>query len=631
MSPGASTSSCAGAKRRRILTGRPGLSARSSCAAVAPAAAPEALQQEHVVGIEVRPDAAAGRGVAHHQVVEARVGQEREAAQQRVGGGVVQVDALDQQRPVARRQRLEVGAPERSVRERPAPRRRARRAATRRRRARASACRARLREWSPAKPGIAPRTSSASLCQNRAQERGHAASAEERGACGGGSRPAALAGAAQGRNQPSRHYSDRVRGGRDGTRLRYNAGRRRGARRPAPRRRDPRRRAHDRTPTPLHPHRAPHEHLRQHRRHAHLRALRRRRHAARGDRRADRLPARRALGHAAEARGGAQRTRRPATRCRSTIEPADGFGDYDPELVKIEARRPAAPPTSRSACSSRPTPSRTTSRAAGTVFTVTDIADGKVVLDGNHPWAGKLLRFDCRILDVRPATPRRSSTATCTAPAGTTTDAHRQVARAARLRPTSAPGGALQLVERGQRVARRQRIGVDVRDPFAQRARGGVFLGRRGGLGSRAAPAAAKRSACGVAGGVELVEPREIALGAADGLGRARRRASPPAARSCGWRGRPRPRAGTRCRRRARPRRSGRSRSRRSRRAARSARSSAWRTARGCGSSRRAGARSPRRAPARRRSTCRGRSRRSAPGSAASRDAGSPRPRSSRP
>jgi FKBP-type peptidyl-prolyl cis-trans isomerase SlyD len=26
------------------------------------------------------------------------------------------------------------------------------------------------------------------------------------------------------------------------------------------------------------------------------------------------------------------------------------------------------------------------------------------VLDGNHPWAGKRLRFDCQILDVRPAT-----------------------------------------------------------------------------------------------------------------------------------------------------------------------------------------------------------------------------------
>jgi len=38
-----------------------------------------------------------------------------------------------------------------------------------------------------------------------------------------------------------------------------------------------------------------------------------------------------------------------------------------------------------------------------TVFTVTDIADGKVVLDGNHPWAGKRLRFDCHVLEVRSA------------------------------------------------------------------------------------------------------------------------------------------------------------------------------------------------------------------------------------
>jgi FKBP-type peptidyl-prolyl cis-trans isomerase SlyD len=38
------------------------------------------------------------------------------------------------------------------------------------------------------------------------------------------------------------------------------------------------------------------------------------------------------------------------------------------------------------------------------VFTVTDIADGKIVVDGNHPLAGQRLRFDCTVLDVRPAT-----------------------------------------------------------------------------------------------------------------------------------------------------------------------------------------------------------------------------------
>ncbi|HEV2219486.1 MAG TPA: peptidylprolyl isomerase, partial [Casimicrobiaceae bacterium] len=33
------------------------------------------------------------------------------------------------------------------------------------------------------------------------------------------------------------------------------------------------------------------------------------------------------------------------------------------------------------------------------------IADGKAVLDGNHELAGQRLRFDCRVLDIRPATP----------------------------------------------------------------------------------------------------------------------------------------------------------------------------------------------------------------------------------
>jgi hypothetical protein len=47
----------------------------------------------------VRADAAAIGGKADHQVVEARIGQEAELAQQRVGLGVEQVDALYQQGP----------------------------------------------------------------------------------------------------------------------------------------------------------------------------------------------------------------------------------------------------------------------------------------------------------------------------------------------------------------------------------------------------------------------------------------------------------------------------------------------------------------------------------------------------
>ena len=37
------------------------------------------------------------------------------------------------------------------------------------------------------------------------------------------------------------------------------------------------------------------------------------------------------------------------------------------------------------------------------IFTVTDIAEGKVVLDGNHPLAGIALRFDLNVVEVRAA------------------------------------------------------------------------------------------------------------------------------------------------------------------------------------------------------------------------------------
>lgn len=37
------------------------------------------------------------------------------------------------------------------------------------------------------------------------------------------------------------------------------------------------------------------------------------------------------------------------------------------------------------------------------VFTVTKIKGPQVMLDGNHPWAGKALRFDLHVTDVRRA------------------------------------------------------------------------------------------------------------------------------------------------------------------------------------------------------------------------------------
>jgi FKBP-type peptidyl-prolyl cis-trans isomerase SlyD len=84
------------------------------------------------------------------------------------------------------------------------------------------------------------------------------------------------------------------------------------------------------------------------------------------------------------------------------VEPADAFGDFDPELIKIEAVD-RLPPEVEVGMQFEAYASPDDETGSGMVFTVTDIADGKVVLDGNHPWAGKRLRFECRILDVRAA------------------------------------------------------------------------------------------------------------------------------------------------------------------------------------------------------------------------------------
>jgi FKBP-type peptidyl-prolyl cis-trans isomerase SlyD len=37
------------------------------------------------------------------------------------------------------------------------------------------------------------------------------------------------------------------------------------------------------------------------------------------------------------------------------------------------------------------------------IFTVTNVADGKAVVDGNHPWAGQRVLFKAKIVEVRTA------------------------------------------------------------------------------------------------------------------------------------------------------------------------------------------------------------------------------------
>ena len=85
------------------------------------------------------------------------------------------------------------------------------------------------------------------------------------------------------------------------------------------------------------------------------------------------------------------------------IEPDDAFGDYAPALVKVEPRNRLPEPL-EVGMQFEGMPDSTDVGDDAMIFTVTDIADDKVVLDGNHPLAGMALRFELSVIDVRAAT-----------------------------------------------------------------------------------------------------------------------------------------------------------------------------------------------------------------------------------
>ena len=88
--------------------------------------------------------------------------------------------------------------------------------------------------------------------------------------------------------------------------------------------------------------------------------------------------------------------------CSVTLEPEDGFGEYDADLVRVEAKE-RFPAEVKIGMQFEGYGAEGVDDDGDRVYTVTDIAEGKVVVDGNHPLAGQRLRFDCTVLDVRPA------------------------------------------------------------------------------------------------------------------------------------------------------------------------------------------------------------------------------------
>lgn len=84
------------------------------------------------------------------------------------------------------------------------------------------------------------------------------------------------------------------------------------------------------------------------------------------------------------------------------MEPDDAFGEYDENLMRVEPRDmfPATVAVGM----------QFEGGAEGEddedyiLYTVTDVADDKVIVDGNHPLAGMTLLFKCTVKEVRQAT-----------------------------------------------------------------------------------------------------------------------------------------------------------------------------------------------------------------------------------
>ena len=81
------------------------------------------------------------------------------------------------------------------------------------------------------------------------------------------------------------------------------------------------------------------------------------------------------------------------------LEPSDAFGEYDAELVQIEPKSVFPKEELKIGMQFE----GDDSSGEVIVYSVTDITEDKVVVDGNHPWAGQRVIFKSEVTDVRLA------------------------------------------------------------------------------------------------------------------------------------------------------------------------------------------------------------------------------------
>jgi FKBP-type peptidyl-prolyl cis-trans isomerase SlyD len=85
--------------------------------------------------------------------------------------------------------------------------------------------------------------------------------------------------------------------------------------------------------------------------------------------------------------------------CRVQLEPDDAFGEYEAELVRVEPRG-AFPANVKAGMQFEGSAEESGDTR---IYTVTEVTEDKVVVDGNHPLAGRSLVFACTVTAVRAA------------------------------------------------------------------------------------------------------------------------------------------------------------------------------------------------------------------------------------
>lgn len=101
----------------------------------------------------------------------------------------------------------------------------------------------------------------------------------------------------------------------------------------------------------------------------------------------------------------------PQDQLEMHLEPENAFGDYDENLVFLEARNlfPAELEEGMTFDGAAMPSGLSTQIPKEHIYTVTDVYPEHVVLDGNHPLAGIAIRLAVKVESVRDATPEENT------------------------------------------------------------------------------------------------------------------------------------------------------------------------------------------------------------------------------